>query len=621
MKNKIFKLVSIIVPLTLLISFIGCKNKNNEKITNEKSYEKVNSENESVSKEKEINYEEEYYSYIKSELIPKYGLSNINSTQGTMKTMYDNWFNPSGILSAKIYDFDNDGIKELFLIRIEEAEEKSSVYNNQCSEYYFYGEIYKFINNTITLIDKTLIKSCDNFETDEYISFKFMSNQYCIDDLYINIVSIDNRNYILFEFNSYPGAFATGEAYYSCWALEYKQEKLNMVFGISGTGLDCGYVTGYNFDSGNLNSKVLLYSEMDETKSGDYKSFNEAIKGFLGKFNISTKDGTDYRTIEESILSDENKIEKILEYHIKSVNNNSNQFIFETEARDFTNLREHCNKELNENETKTTEIYNESNSEDKYYEYIETSLLKEINLPELNEFQVRDNSMKVDIDSKNFGLISALICDLDNDEKKELLCVVSEKSNECDTIIDLRIYKIVNNEVKLIDSLQEDKKIKIIGAQDTSIFLENNNIYVSSFGGSLSFTNRFSGFKVIKYEDNKLSLIKDYLIRRVVGYRTISELSSNKIYYEGDENDTISVEKGYEELKKDLKEVNLERCLVYHDDDEQYGFIEQYNFIDGTEDNTSDVLIFESRFSNSDYVSSYSRFFKDYTNLRDKINN
>ena len=105
------------------------------------------------------------------------------------------------LLSAKIYDFDNDGIKELFLIRIEEAEEKSSVYNNQCSEYYFYGEIYKFINNTITLIDKTLIKSCDNFETDEYISFKFMSNQYCIDDLYINIVSIDNRNYILFEFN------------------------------------------------------------------------------------------------------------------------------------------------------------------------------------------------------------------------------------------------------------------------------------------------------------------------------------------------------------------------------------------------------------------------------------
>lgn len=280
------------------------------------------------------------------------------------------------------------------------------------------------------------------------------------------------------------------------------------------------------------------------------------------------------------------------------------------------NEEKNVDKEFNENETKTIEIYNESNSENKYYEYIETSLLKEINLPELNEFQVKDNNMKVDIDSKNFGLISALICDLDNDEKKELLCVVSEKSNECDTIIDLRIYKIVNNEVKLIDSLQEDKKIKIIGAQNTTIFLENNNIYVSSFGGSLSFTNRFSSFKVIKYEDNKLSLIKDYLIRRVVGYRTISELSSNKIYYNGDENDTASIEKAYEELKKDLKEVNLERCLVYYDDDER---IEQYGFIYGTEDNTSDVLIFESEFNSSDYVSSYSRFFKDYTNLRDKI--
>ncbi|MDY4079828.1 MAG: hypothetical protein SOY42_13780 [Clostridium sp.] len=133
----------------------------------------------------------------------------------------------------------------------------------------------------------------------------------------------------------------------------------------------------------------------------------------------------------------------------------------------------------------------------------------------------------------------------------------------------------------------------------------------------MSFTNRFSSFKVIKYEDNKLSLIKDYLIRRVVGYRTISELSSNKIYYDGDENDTASIEKAYEELKKDLKEVNLERCLVYYDDER----IEQYGFIYGTEDNTSDVLIFESGFNSSDYVSSYSRFFKDYTNLRDKINN
>ena len=278
------------------------------------------------------------------------------------------------------------------------------------------------------------------------------------------------------------------------------------------------------------------------------------------------------------------------------------------------NEEKNVDKEFNENETKTTEIYNESNSENKYYEYIETSLLKEINLPELNEFQVKDNNMKVDIDSKNFGLISMLICDLDNDEKKELLCVVSEKSNEYDMIIDLRIYKIVNNEVQLIDSLQEDKKIKISGAQNITIFLENNNICVSSFGGSLSLTNRHSSFKVIKYEDNKLSLIKDYLISRGRGHRTISELSSNKIYYNGNEDDTVSVEKGYEELKKDLIEINLEGCLVYDNEG-----IEQYGFSDGKDDNTSDVLIFESRFNSSDYVSSYSRFFKDYTNLRDKI--
>ena len=140
------------------------------------------------------------------------------------------------------------------------------------------------------------------------------------------------------------------------------------------------------------------------------------------------------------------------------------------------NEEKNVDKEFNENETKTTEIYNESNNENKYYEYIETSLLKEINLPKLNEFQVKDNNMKVDIDSKNFGLISALICDLDNDGKKELLCVVSEKSNEYDMIIDLRIYKIVDNEVQLINSLQEDKKIKISGAQNITIFLENNNI-------------------------------------------------------------------------------------------------------------------------------------------------
>ena len=127
-------------------------------------------------------------------------------------------------------------------------------------------------------------------------------------------------------------------------------------------------------------------------------------------------------------------------------------------------------------------------------------------------------------------------------------------------------------------------------------------------------TNRHSSFKVIKYEDNKLSLIKDYLISRGRGHRTISDLSSNKIYYNGHEDDTVSVEKAYEELKKDLTEINLAGCLAYDNEG-----IEQYYFIDGKDDNISDVLISESRFNSSDYVSSYSRFFKDYTNLRDKI--
>ena len=69
MKGKIFRLGIIINSLTLLINFIGCENKNNEKVTNEsniifqneetneKSDEKVNSKSESVSKEKEINNE------------------------------------------------------------------------------------------------------------------------------------------------------------------------------------------------------------------------------------------------------------------------------------------------------------------------------------------------------------------------------------------------------------------------------------------------------------------------------------------------------------------------------------------------------------------------------------
>ena len=199
MKNKIFKLVSIIVPLILLISFIGCENKNNEKVTNEsnsvfpkeetneKSDEKVNSESDSVSKEKEFNYEEEYYSYIKNDLIPKYGLSDINSMQGTFS---DNWLTPKGILSAKIYDFDNDGIKELFLIRIEETSERVTNDNKNSEKYYFYANIYGLVDNNIQLLDEVLLSPYNEIPSPYNKSsiLNFSSTESSDRGIFVNIV-------------------------------------------------------------------------------------------------------------------------------------------------------------------------------------------------------------------------------------------------------------------------------------------------------------------------------------------------------------------------------------------------------------------------------------------------
>lgn len=310
--------------------------------TTEISDEKVNSESESVSKEKEINYEEEYYSYIKSELIPKYGLSNINSTQGIMKNPYDNWLNPSGILSAKIYDFDNDGVKELFLIRIEEAPEKVNIYNNQCSEYYFYAEVYSLVDDNIQLLDKLLLTT---YNENDKKTLRLNSNQFSNQGIFVNMVSVDDNNYIVFEDNFIIRTFANGSNN-DYWVLQYKNNKLNKVLSFTQTagGSSEFEYTGYIFDSDNLTSKELLYSEWYEHQ-GSYESFNEALKVFFSKINIQIDDSFEYRPMDNSILSSENKIEKIFEYHVRNINSdfNLNQYTFEREVRDFTNLRDKIN--------------------------------------------------------------------------------------------------------------------------------------------------------------------------------------------------------------------------------------------------------------------------------------
>ena len=234
-----------------------------------------------------------------------YGAFESNQS-GIMYNWEDEWFNPEGVLSTTILDFDSDGKDEMLVCISERGSD--DLYN-------IVMHMYDVVNGDIVETDQMLfgayIKNKDK-ETNVAI-VNLMQNYWAEEITVINAVLVDGRYYIVCENESVSSAFADGMGQ-SYWILEYVNGKFQYVCSftqIGGGSSDFAY-TGYTFEDGVLTKDDLYYSEWYED-APLYTDFGEAISNFFSDYGIqlkSTIKDSEYAYLSnnnfESILSDEN---------------------------------------------------------------------------------------------------------------------------------------------------------------------------------------------------------------------------------------------------------------------------------------------------------------------------
>ena len=278
---------------------------------------------------------EVYLEYIKSELLPVYGLAKEGDTYGTMSSYEDNWLNPAGMVSLYFRDLDNCGKQEMVLFLFKLQEEAESV---NTSEYALYVQLYKQDENRNPYL-------VDEIATGAYIEdydncYSLYSNDYIHAFLEVSAVYVNDEIYFVFEENSRVLAFADGSTR-NYWAVKYENGQLNMAFSFTqtaGGSSDFAY-TGYDFTNGEMTNKELLYSQTpygDETAT--YNSFSEAVSAFMGKYGI------DVEPVEwpegDSILADSTFSEEIFEFKISASTNDYMTYNMEAELDDDSVLHE-----------------------------------------------------------------------------------------------------------------------------------------------------------------------------------------------------------------------------------------------------------------------------------------
>lgn len=148
----------------------------------------------------ETDYQKQYYTFIENELIPKYGLANVDTNIS--------FSNSSGIVSAIIDDFSNTGSMDLLVVRLENSADSIDIV---CAWYNWDG-------NSVVPIDEITVES--NYGITSNIDVSFNQGYLCFnaDRIWLNsnnsessiwIYSFNNsklnpvRNYEIHRFHGY----------------------------------------------------------------------------------------------------------------------------------------------------------------------------------------------------------------------------------------------------------------------------------------------------------------------------------------------------------------------------------------------------------------------------------
>ena len=232
-----------------------------------------------------------------SELIKKQG--KIPAMQnGEMSSPDDEWFNPNGILSTTILDFDSDGSDEMLVCAAEKLEQSDT------SESNIVLYMYDIQNGEIIQSDKMLLGAyiqSDYMDTNQ-VEVTLRPNYWKEEIISVHTLLNNEKSYIVCENRAYSSAFANGDTQ-SYWILEYINGVFRYVCSFTQTdGGSMGFeYTGYVFENGICIKSDLYYSAAPNEYS-PYSSFGQAITTFFDQYGLKLND--DIKN-QNSVFSDE----------------------------------------------------------------------------------------------------------------------------------------------------------------------------------------------------------------------------------------------------------------------------------------------------------------------------
>ena len=267
-----------------------------------------------------ITMEQEGFRNMLLKLLQEQGAFKANQ-RGTMHTSDDAWFNPSGMISAKIMDFDSDGADEMLVCYTKSFDTSGKVHK-------IYLDMYEQSGGKVVLADSTVFSAYRSTYDTELLSSQDME-MICS----LNAVQINGEWCLMCEEDGEWSAFRD-EMPQNYWVLKYQDNQFRYMGSLTGVeGVFFGF-WGYEFQNGALTNSSLYYGDEYGEENGItplYDDFAVAASAFFGKLGIFLKDDVDLiRDVElGTILSEKNNTSCIFEFTNKLADNGDGEDAFE----------------------------------------------------------------------------------------------------------------------------------------------------------------------------------------------------------------------------------------------------------------------------------------------------
>lgn len=241
----------------------------------------------------------ECYSRLKKE----YGLFKKSQT-GIMRVESDCWLDNSGIMSAKIKDFDNDGKNEMLVcIAVERPGEDYSDIKMQ---------MYEKTKQGVSFLDEIYFEAYGR-ENDIYMRKNLAS------EASYNINFIRNK-YIVCEFIEYAACFADGMSR-SYWILQYRNGKFEYVNSLTQPGFasSCSQYIYYKLENGQVVNEEIYYGF--HNNKAKYETYEQAVTKYFEIMNMKiypTRINDIHKLTKKSVLKESKESTKLLSFNVRA---------------------------------------------------------------------------------------------------------------------------------------------------------------------------------------------------------------------------------------------------------------------------------------------------------------